>query len=249
MEGPSLYLAQEQLAAFKGKTVRVVSGNTSIDKERLLGKEVKDIFAWGKHLVFQFDEFAIRVHFLLFGTFTAHINGTSITGDYKKSREPRLSLEFDNGNINMYNCSIKLIEDKDIKGSYDFSVDIMSNQWDHNQALKNVMSYPDEEISDVLLDQTIFSGVGNIIKNEILSLVKVNPKQKIKAISKEKLIEIIAVTRSFSHQFYEWRKEFKLRVNLKIHRKTTCPHCGEKVIREKTGKRERWAYYCAKCQR
>ena len=248
MEGPSLYLAAEQLIAFKGKTIRVVSGNTKIGKERLLNREVLDIYAWGKHLVFQFDNLAMRVHFLLFGTFEAEVDGESVTGDYKRSREPRLKLEFSNGTVSLFNCSIKLYETADLKSTYNFSIDIMSPAWDSTQALKTLKSFPDEEIADVLLDQTVFAGVGNIIKNEVLSLVKVNPKTKVRDIPLAKLKKLITVTCEFSLQFYAWRKVFVLRKHLKIHRRKYCPHCGTQVIREKTGKRQRWSYSCPVCQ-
>jgi endonuclease VIII len=247
MEGPSLYLAQEQLRGFRRKPIREVSGNTKIEKERFLGKVVKDIFSWGKHLVFQFDTFGLRVHFLLFGTFTAEVDGIAVTGDYKKTQTPRLSFRFDNGVIDMYNCSVKIIEDKNIKKSYDFSIDIMSPAWDSAQALKRLQT-DENEIADVLLDQEIFAGVGNIIKNEVLSLEYIHPKQIAKDIPKEKLRSLIEQTRAFSHQFYLWRKDFVLRKHLLIHRKGTCPHCGHKVVREKTGKRNRWSYYCPICQ-
>lgn len=248
MEGPSLFLASEQLAEFKRKKVKVVSGNTKIGKERLLGKEVKDIYPWGKHLVLQFDNFAIRIHFLLFGTFEAEVNGNSVTGDYKRSREPRLYIEFENGNIKMFNCSIKLFETEDLKSTYDYSIDIMSDQWNTEKATRNIIEHPKEEIADILLDQEIFAGVGNIIKNEVLSLVGINPKTKIENVTKEQIQKIIETTQKFSHQFYVWRKEFQLRANLKIHRKGNCPICGNKIIREKTGKRQRWSYYCSLCQ-
>ena len=248
MEGPSLLLAEEQLAVLKGQTVRVVSGNTKIGKERFLSKEVKDIFSWGKHLVFQFDTFAFRVHFLLFGTYEATVNGISVTGDYKRTKEPRLTLEFDNGEIKQFNCSIKIFEDPNLEASYDFSLNIMSTEWDSDKALQHVLNYPDEEIADILLDQEIFAGVGNIIKNEVLSIVKIHPQTKMNMLSENKLKEIITVTQKFSHQFYKWRKEFKLRVNLKIHRKSMCPHCGRKATRQKTGKRQRWSYFCSACQ-
>ncbi len=94
MEGPSLYLAQRQLRDFRKQKVLAVSGNTKEDKARLNGLVVRDIFSWGKHLVFQFDDFALRVHFMLFGTFTANVGGHSVTGDYKKHklRDLRCSL-------------------------------------------------------------------------------------------------------------------------------------------------------------
>gem|GEM_PF-6892225 len=62
MEGPSLHLAAAQLRPFIGKRVGRVSGNTTITKERLEGEIVRDVFAWGKHLVIQCGDFALRVH-------------------------------------------------------------------------------------------------------------------------------------------------------------------------------------------
>lgn len=249
MEGPSLYLAQLQLKKFKKQLVQSVSGNTKLEKERLVGKKVLDIFAWGKHLLFQFDNFAVRIHFLLYGTFEATVEGKSATGDYKKAaRTPRLAMVFKNGHIEMYNCSVKFVETSDMKKDYDFSIDIMSDEWDPKKALRQIMAQPDEQVADVLLDQEIFAGVGNIIKNEILSLQKINPKALIKNISKLKLVSLIKEAHDFSDQFLAWRKKFVLRKNLKIHRKGKCPHCGAKIIREKTGKRNRWSYYCPVCQ-
>ena len=245
MEGPSLFLAKEQLKPFKKKVVISATGNTKLDKAQFVGKQVRDIYSWGKHLIFQFDTFAIRVHFLLWGTFSAEVQGKSVTGDYEiKSRVPRLALTFSNGKVEMYNCSIKILEDKNSKKSYDFSADIMSKKWDPEKALRKIKKDKEEEIGDVLLDQDIFAGVGNIIKNEVLFIVKIHPQQKIEDISLKKLKEIIMVAQSFSIQFYKWRKVFRLRANLKIYRKGSCPLCGTKIIREKTGKRQRWSFYC-----
>ena len=248
MEGPSLLIAAEQLIAFKGKKIRVASGNSTIGIQRLEGETVGDVFSWGKHLVFQFDEFAMRVHFMLFGTYEAIIDGVSVTGDYKRTKVPRLEMEFDNGTVKLFNCSVKYIEEKDAKATYDFTIDVMSPQWDMQKAIRQVKGYPEEGIADVLLDQTIFSGVGNIIKNEVLSLVCLHPMMKVKDLPGKKTEEVVRAAHAFSQQFYEWRKDFVLLKHLKIHRKGKCPHCGDKVIREKTGKRERWSYYCPVCQ-
>jgi endonuclease VIII len=249
MEGPSLFLAAQQLQPFVGKKVLTVSGNSKIGIERLGQQKVLDIFSWGKHLVFQFPSFAMRIHFMLFGTFQAAINKKFVTGDYKKkAQQPRLVLTFRNGHIEAYSCSVKYIESKKAKQEYDFSIDVLSDAWDEAKALKTTLTQ-NEEIADVLLDQTIFAGVGNIIKNEILSLAKVNPKAKANKLPRATVKKLVKLARDFSWQFYEWRKVFQLRANLKIHRKGQCPWCGTKVIREKTGKRQRWAYYCPVCQK
>ena len=130
MEGPSLYLAARQLKPFKGQTVLCVSGNTKIEKGRILKKKVKTIFSWGKHLIIQFDKFALRTHFLLFGAFEATVNDSTLTGDYRRSYTPRLQLDFENGSIKLFNCSVKFLETGNAKATYDFTIDIMSPKWD-----------------------------------------------------------------------------------------------------------------------
>ena len=52
----------------------------------------------------------------------------------------------------------------------------MSPTWDSALAYAKMKKFPDEEIGDVLLDQSIVGGVENIIKNEILSLARINAK-------------------------------------------------------------------------
>jgi endonuclease-8 len=244
MEGPSLFLAQEQLKPFKKKTVESVAGNTSLDVSRLPHLVVKDIFSWGKHLVFQFDDFAIRIHFMLFGTYEAQVEGTWVTGDYRKAKVPRLSFTFENGQINMYNCSVKFIESSAAKKEYDFTIDVMSRKWDKVKVCALVKQFPEAEIGDVLLDQNIFAGVGNIIRNEVLSLQKLAPQHRVKDIDNAKLRALVEETHAYAHQFYRWRKKFVLRKHYRIYQKGVCPYCGNKIIRAKTGSRQRWSYWC-----
>ncbi len=45
MEGPSLFLASEQLQPFTGKRILEVRGNTKIDKERCEGQVVSMVMA------------------------------------------------------------------------------------------------------------------------------------------------------------------------------------------------------------
>jgi endonuclease-8 len=249
MEGPSLYLAKEQLRPFKKKRVLEAYGNTKLDQTMFVGREVKDIFSWGKHLVFQFDTFALRIHFMLWGSFEAEVDGRWVTGDYRRARTPRLALRFENGTINTYNCSLKLIESAHAKRDYDFTIDIMSPRWDAAGALRRMKQHGDEEVADVLLDQTLFAGVGNIIKNEVLSRARLAPQRSVRTISTTRLKALIEDTRAFSKQFYRWRKKFVLTKNLQAHRRALCPHCETRLIRAKTGARQRWAYWCPLCQK
>ncbi len=82
----------------------------------------------------QFDEFALRTHFLLFGAFEAQVDNSPLTGDYQRSYTPRLQLDFENGSIKLFNCSVKFLETGNAKASYDFTIDIMSPKWDSDKA-------------------------------------------------------------------------------------------------------------------
>lgn len=249
MEGPSLYLAAQQLAPFKNKKIISVGGNSRIGKERLNGQKVKDIFSWGKHLIFQFNGFALRVHFMLFGSFEAIVDEQKVTGDYTKINvAPRLVLSFNNGNIIFYSCSLKYLETNHAKESYDFSVDTLSPFWNGESAFKKVRQCPSEQISDILLDQSIFAGVGNIIRNEVLFLTKTLPEKRIADLTNASLKNIINTVRQYVFQFYEWRKNFVLKKHYQIYRQPYCPICHEKVTRRKTGQRNRVSYYCSNCQ-
>jgi endonuclease-8 len=249
MEGPSLHLAAEQLQPFAGRRIQSVSGNSKIGIERLTGLKVNEIFAWGKHLVFQFDTFALRVHFMLWGTFAATVRKKSVTGDYRRTGPPRLVLNFPNGEITIWAASVKFVEDPKARDAYDFSADVMADEWDGRAALAKVKTFPRAEIADVLLDQAIFAGVGNIIKNEVLFRMRVSPFAKVRDISDRKLRAIVADARTFSFRFLELRRIFSLRKNLEIYRRSVCPRCGRKVERRVHGQRARRSFFCVSCQR
>ena len=248
MEGPSIHLAAEQLRPFVGRRVRRVAGNSRIGIERVQHKTVRDIFPWGKHLVFQFDAFALRVHFMLWGTFAATVNGASVTGDYRRSGAPRLVLTFVNGEITIWSSSLKFIEERQARASYDFALDTLSPAWDPVRALRAARGHPDAEIADVLLDQGIFAGVGNIIKNEVLFRTSTHPRTAVRDIPTRRLKAIVADARVFSERFLELRRRFALRKNLEIYGRSLCSRCGGRVTRKNHGTRNRRSFFCEVCQ-
>jgi endonuclease VIII len=248
VEGPSIHLAAEQLRPFVGRRVLGVSGNSRIGIGRFERKTVRDIFAWGKHLVFQFDTFALRVHFMLWGTFAATVNGVSVTGDYRRSGAPRLVLTFTNGEITIWSASLRFLETPRARDDYDFSVDTLSPSWDPRKALREMRKHPDAEVADVLLDQGVFAGVGNIIKNEVLFRMGVDPRTAVGDIPARLQRAIVADSRVFSERFLELRRQFALRKNLEIYGRSACTRCGGRVTRTNHGTRNRRSFICVSCQ-
>jgi endonuclease VIII len=238
-EGPSVVILKEQVQQFLGKELLTISGNTKIDLTRISGRKLTDIRSWGKHFLLSFGDLTIRIHFLMWGSYL--IND-------QKERPVRLGLKFDNGEINFYSCSVRLIEGN-VEEFYDFSSDVMSDTWDPGKAKAKLKSLPGELVCDILLDQEIFSGVGNIIKNEVLYRIKVHPESLVGEIPPRKINQLIAEARIYSFQFYEWKKRYELKKHWLAHTKKTCLRCNLPFLRKHTGKRNRRSFFCVNCQK
>ncbi|UJH90960.1 hypothetical protein LZ575_20120 [Antarcticibacterium sp. 1MA-6-2] len=124
-EGPSILLVKEAVDKFTSKEIIDVSGNSKIEQSRLLNKTIINFKSWGKHFLICFEGFTLKVHFLMFGSYTID--------EKKPDRAIRLHLKFENGEINFYTCSVKYLEG-DINEHYDWSADVMSDQWDKKKA-------------------------------------------------------------------------------------------------------------------
>lgn len=240
-EGPSIVILKEETLAFKGKKILAVSGNTKVDISGLAGQKVVDLRSWGKHFLIVLPKVTIRIHFMLFGSYSIN--------EQTKPR-PRLQLHFKKGDIYFYACSVKLVETADLDELYDWSADVMNDQWDPKRARKKLKAVPDELVADALLDQDIFAGVGNIIKNEVLFRIRVHPESRVGALPSAKLTAMIREARNYSFEFLEWKKAFVLRKHWLVHAKTECPRDYIPLTRVKhLGKRKRRAFFCVKCQK
>lgn len=241
MEGPSIHLLAQELQEFVNLKVKDCLGNSHFDKEHLIHQKIKEIYAWGKRLIIQLEKDAIVTHFLMYGTYRID--------DPRLDKPIRFAIITSRHSYYSYNCSVKCLIDKNIKKSFDFEIDILSKNWNIKKVVKLIKQNPDSTIDDILLDQDIFAGVGNIIKNEALFMSKISPHAKIKSLTLKKLKEIALNARLFSQDFLKWRQTFELKKHLLIYRKKVCPICGLKITRGKTGLKRRWSFFCSKCQK
>jgi endonuclease VIII len=237
-EGPSILILREELKPFIGKKVTDVSGNRKIDLQRLKNRKITDIKSFGKQLLICFGDLTVRIHLLLFGTY--RINE-------RKESVPRMRLNFSRGEVNFYGCSVQFLEG-DINSIYDWSGDVLSDKWSPAKARKKLKDKGDTLVCDALLDQNIFAGVGNIIKNEVCYRIRLHPATKIKNLSAYKLNQFIKEARNYSFDFLEWKKKFVLKKNWLIHTKKTCRRCNLNVTKKHLGKTNRRTFYCENCQ-
>lgn len=238
-EGPSIVILKEAVQAFKGKQVVHASGNTQkINADLITGQKIIDFKSWGKHFLICLEQFTVRIHFMLFGSYRINEH---------KETTARLSLQFDDGELNFYACSVAIIE-QPLDDIYDWSADVMNSAWDPEKALARLRNNPGMLVCDALLDQHIFSGVGNIIKNEVLFRIHVHPLSPAGALPPPKLRELVNEASIYSFDFLKWKKEFTLKKHWLAHTRTICPRDHVPFIKAYLGKTRRRTFYCEFCQ-
>ena len=239
-EGPSILILKERIQELhlEGQKVLEVSGNSKIDQDRLLQQKVIAFKSWGKHFLICFKDFTVRIHLMMFGTYRINEQKESV---------PRLRLQFKDDELNFYTCSVQLLEGP-ADDIYDWSADVLSDYWDSKAAVKKIKSQSDKLICDLLLDQNIFAGVGNIIKNEVLYRMKVMPENTAAAIPPKKLLAICDDARTYSFKFLEWKKANVLKRNWLIYHKKQCP-LNHTVTKDYLGKTKRQTFFCPVCQK
>ena len=242
MEGPGVRTIADRLAPLAGKRVTAVEGRSRFPLGKIAGKPVERIYPVGKLLFLRFPECTLRVHFLMWGRY--RLNG-EIPG-----KVPKLTITFDDGsNLRFYASAIALLSSDEADRLYDPSLDPMDIAWDVKRAIRLVKGKGMEWICDSLMDQSILSGVGNVLKNEALFAARVHPASPSGCIPDGILRDLLMAVRDFSYTWYWCDREGK-RINpfLKIYRKKTCLECGGKVESGRIGSLERISYWCPACQ-
>lgn len=249
-EGPSIVLLRERAGVFVGKTIRRVEGDAPIDTARLVDQRIVALRTFGKHFLVELAGFTLRVHLLMLGSYCI---------DERKDKPIRLGLGFAGGReINFYSCSVKFLEEP-LDDLYDWRADVLSDRWDAALARKKLRAMPEALVCDALLDQTVFAGVGNVIKNEVLFRIRVHPLATVGSLPAAKLRELVAEARGFTFEFYAWKKADvdgtgpvwrgdTLASHWLVHDKKTCPRCDLPLIKAYTGALDRRSFWCERCQ-
>lgn len=240
-EGPSIVILKEAVKHFKGKKILHAEGIAKIDMPSLENLVIKDIKTFGKQLLVCFPEKTIRIHLLMFGTY-------SIDEEEKGRRHTlKLGLHFAKGSVFFYACSVKELKGK-AEDIFDFSGDIMNDGWSAPKAKKKLQDVPKTIIGDALLNQDIFAGIGNIIRNEALFRAKIHPESINEKIPAARLTALIKHTQQYSFDFLKWKKKDELKKHWKAYHQKMCPRCDMPIRKKVIGKTKRPAFFCENCQ-
>ncbi|MCX8523223.1 endonuclease [Chryseobacterium formosus] len=239
-EGPTIVLMKEDLQKFVGEKVIEVSGSEVPENSEIKGEILREIKTFGKQTYLIFDKIIFKVHLMMFGSYSLYKR--------KDIDTLRLGLAFKDGGMYFYTCVVKVIDESFLL-KIDWEADIMSDKWNPEKTEQTLKAAPKMMICDALMNQDIFSGVGNIIKNEALFRVGIHPESLNGNLPPKKLKEIIAEARNYGFDFKKWKKANVLSKHFQIYHQKNCPICGAEVTNKDSGKSKRMSFFCENDQK
>ncbi|KAM9833009.1 endonuclease 8-like 3 isoform 5-T5 [Syngnathus typhle] len=262
VEGPGCTLNGERINARvqKGQRVKEMRGSMFTAKgfkqeinhaiQRLKGCQYTGVDTLGKELFLYFGTNALRVHFGMNGSM--RINGAQKKHSVGSGFVPVLEIHLDNDKVCFFDSTVELRLSGDCEKRVQAlqSLDVCSPVFIPSRSAEAVRRHGSRMLCDVLLDQAVMPGVGNIIKNEALFDAGLHPAVKVEQLSDEQLHHVVKMTRDFTLLFYKCRKSGSaLSTHYKVYKRPRCGRCSGAVTVCRLGDNARMTYFCERCQK
>lgn len=237
---------------------KMVEGDINV----LNGKTFKDIKTFGKWLIFNLGDYTLLSHLRMEGKYFYEKTTCSL------EKHTHIIFSLDNGYDLRYNDTRKfgkmiIVKTSNVKNVP--SLTKLGKEPDSNELtttyLLDKLKKNKRCIKDILLDQTIINGLGNIYANEVLFASKINPSKKGSDITSSEATLIIKNSKeiileserlggcTIKSYTSSLGVEGKYQEKLKVHKKENekCSICATPITRIKISGRS--TYYCETCQK
>lgn len=260
-EGHTIHrAARDQTTLFAGQALRVSSpqgrfaeGAAALDRAKLTS-----IGAFGKHLLYRFAKRpTLHVHLGLYGDFYAHAK--------KDAPEPRATTRVRFvGKTHVLDLigpnQCELLDDEAVERLLArLGPDPLNDSADRNVAWERIHASR-VAIGQLLMDQSVISGVGNIYRAEVLWLLKVAPMLPGNRLSREafdaiwsKLVELMHVGMEYDRiitvpldSIAKPIDKLSRGERFNIYKLDDCPRCGGRIATSTMAGRT--VYSCDACQ-
>jgi formamidopyrimidine-DNA glycosylase len=137
--------------------------------------------------------------------------------------------------------------------------DILSASFDAGEVARRVRAAGEREIGDVVLDQRVIAGIGNIYKSEGLFLARIEPRRPAREVTTR---ELARLWKTLAPLMHEGTRRVGAIATLPpsvsaggernwVYRRRTrpCFVCGTLIEMVRQGELRRATYYCPHCQR
>jgi endonuclease-8 len=236
-------LAGKQVTRFESVYAHLARVN---DDTPLVGRTIERVHATGKHLLIDFSGgLTLRTHMRMNGSWHIYRAGERWQ---RPRREMRIVVAVGEYEAVAFSVPVaEFVRDLERHGELRaLGPDILADSFDLAEARGRMRERGSEEIGNVLLNQRVIAGIGNIYKSESLFLAGVNPFRRVEELTDDQLDAItagarklmlasVAATSRVQRWVYERAGEH-------------CRRCGTDLAFRKQGLDARGTYWCPRCQ-
>ncbi|CAN9514607.1 unnamed protein product [Ophioblennius macclurei] len=253
VEGPGCTLNGEKIRSKvrKGQKVKEIRGGLKIkngDFRCFHGCQYTNVQTLGKELFMYFGPRALRIHFGMNGSLRINpAERKDSTGS-----APVLEIHLTDDVVCFFDSTveIRVTEDCEQRVEAMASLDVCSSRFSSFRCQEAVRRQGSRMLCDVLLDQAVMPGVGNIIKNEALLDSGLHPAVKVEQLTDEQIRHLVKMTRDFTLLFYKCRRSSSpLHKHYKVYKRPRCGQCAGVITVCRLGDGGRMTYVCECCQR
>jgi endonuclease-8 len=215
--------------------------------ERLAGRAVRAVDAYGKHLFVRFEgDLVIHSHLRMTGAWRVRPSGRPLPGTawlvLRRGEHEVLQLR---GPVLELMTESRTRFDQRLAG---LGPDILAPELDEARFLRRLRQEdPTRPIGDALLDQRTIAGIGNLWKAEGCFAATIDPWRPVGQVSDEEALAIVRETRPRMQQAAaDGRQDRFRRIYGAAGR--PCPRCGATIKVRGQGDDNRPTYWCPTCQ-
>jgi endonuclease VIII len=261
-EGDTVFLAGRRLhEALAGATLtRAELRHPRLVETTLTGRTVLGVRSVGKHLFTRFDDgVSLHSHFKMDGAWHLYRQGEKWRG---RSHDIRAILGTDTWTAVGFRLhDLALVRtDRESQLVGHLGPDLLADEWTDDMAAEaeqRLAGHADREIGDVLADQRVMAGVGNLYKAEVCFLLGVSPWTPVAELPPDTVAKAVALSRKLLLR-NAWRPEQNTTGRLGkgqehwVYQRTgrPCLRCGTPIRSGEQGSfvpvRHTWC--CPRCQ-
>jgi endonuclease-8 len=265
-EGHTIHrLAKDQSVTLAGRVVEVISpqGRFEDGARMLSGRLLESVEACGKHLFYQFEsrgnDKILHVHLGLFGKYRVTKRKDGAVPEVRGATRVRFMTDGHVVDLNGPNQCEVIDETKRMEIMNRLGPDPLREDAEPKRAWSKI-SKSRSSIGQLLMDQSVIAGIGNIYRTELLYRAGISPNLPGRELSRGaferlwkdavKLLNIgVKYNRIITVHLDKISKapsKLRYREQTLIFGKLTCPQCEGEVIRFEMAKRR--AFRCDRCQ-
>jgi endonuclease VIII len=270
-EGDAIYRTARTLhRALAGRPVvrfeSVLPALTRVHEDApITGRLVERVEAAGKHVLMRFSRgLVLRTHMRMNGSWHVYRPGERWQ---RPRRDMRIVIATDAFEAIAFNVPVAEFLDEQREARQEdlraLGPDLLGETFDEDEALRRVREHDADEIADVLLNQRVAAGIGNVYKSEVLFICRVNPFTAARLVGDDRIREVLRTARKLLQAnvttlggmttYLGYRRdrgadESERRYVYGRARKP-CRTCGTTIQVRAQGRHARLTYWCPSCQK